>query len=220
MKWLNNEEEQHIRNKIPVIIKSSLSESFSETAKSIMSEVGNRVLARLHQINTGVTIARIQHARQLQNDLLLHHYSSHLGVPANQIRMVVNEYEKVRPIHPSPTHMTPSGPMNNPNYAIEKREYDNKLLRYKERQRLLRHIKTLQETNPMVGTLATKLGDEERMAAKTIDLANPMITRTPYGAGPLSRKNPKFNKPIRLSQLYLLRADAIRKRRENRKKLP
>lgn len=224
MKWLNEQEENYLRNKIPVLIKSSLSESFSETASSIVGEIGNRVLARLHQLNVGAAQSNIASARKLQSDVLMHHYASHLGYRTAHLATIINDYEKVKPIAPSPILFTATGAVNNPNFGLEKREYDSKKLQYDERQKILRQIKGLQRSNPILGSLARQFGGEEKRARQSLELADPMVSRTsrqplagpPGAAGP---RLPPVSRDIRTSDLLLLRADALRRRRKIRRKI-
>lgn len=230
MKWLSTEEEEYLRHKLPVLIKSSLSESFSETASSIAGEIGNRVLARLHQINVGAAQRNISDARKLQSDVLMHHYANHLGYKSAHLAAIINDYEKEKPRAPSPILFTydktgkPSQ-INNPNFGLEKREYDNKKAQYDERQKVLRQIKGLQRSNPVLGTLARQFSREERAGRASMELADPMVSRTPRQElvgppGTIGPKLPPRPRNVRVSDLLLMRADALRRRRKIRSKLP
>lgn len=234
MKWLSEEEENYLRNKLPVLIKSSLSESFSETASSVLGEIGNRVLAKLHQINVGVAQRNVEDARRLQSDVLMHHYATHLGLKTAHLHSIINDYQKEQPIAPSPVLFVPGKrgrmqTMPNPNYGLEKREYDNKNLEYNERQRVLRQIKGLQQSNPTLGALARQFSRQEEGGRRAIQIADPIVSRPGLGfdsryklpsgvAGPQGA--PRQTRDTRISDIYLQRADALRRRRKIRSKLP
>lgn len=238
MKWLSEEEENYLRNKLPVLIKSSLSESFSETASSVLGEIGNRVLAKLHQINVGVAQRNVEDARRLQSEVLMHHYATHLGLKTAHLHSIINDYQKEQPIAPSPVLFVPGKggkmqTMPNPNYGLEKREYDNKNLEYTERQRVLRQIKGLQQSNPTLGALARQFSRQEEGGRRAIEIADPIVSRSGLGfgtdpryrlprgvAGPQGPRIPRQARDTRISDVYLQRADALRRRRKIRSKLP
>lgn len=221
MKWLNEQEENYIRSKLPVIIKSALSESFTETAKNIGVELGHNLLASLYHLNAGAAFRNVENSRKLQNDILMHHYANHLGIKASHLNTVVNEYEDVHPTLPATVISTPTGIIANPNYALEKREYDNKKQRFDQRQRVLASIKGLQAHNMLLGNLASKLGDEQRTAERQFREANPSITRSAAWRGGKSTGLPPAFVPrtSTVADIHLLYADVLRKRRHNRRNI-
>ena len=139
---------ENARFKIPIFVKGifnkkhQLSEGqVSDTLGSVTKEIGARVLAYLHQANQAAAQKNISDANKIRSDVLLHHYAAQLGVRTSHIRTVLNDYERIKPVAPSPLLLDKTGkpilipgkkgknPVTaiNTNYPIEKREYDSKL---------------------------------------------------------------------------------------------
>jgi len=231
-----------IRNKIPIFVKDifeqksySLSEGdVSDTLGSITKEVGARVLAGLHNLNQAAAQKNISDANRIRSDILMHHYAAQLGVRSSHIRTVLNDYEKEKPVAPSPVLIDSKGKpilipgkkgkspsvAINPNFAIEKREYDSKSKEYEERERLKKQIKGLHKSIPLLGQIAKGAADYTDRARESLRDANPIVSRRPLGLNPTpGLPDPRTPRNTTTSKVLTQYADALRARRKIRKRI-
>lgn len=214
MKWLTEQDKLYLKSKIPLI-----AESIAANLGSIAKEIGARALARMHQINAGAAIDNLNSARRQHDELLMHHYASHLGYKTSHLVNIMNEYPSIEPRVPLTQIATTSGLKDNPNYALEKREYDNLIRQYRERRAVVRQIDALKKYNPAIGAMASRIGWEAESAKQSLKDADPLIARpkvprTASGPVPISDK-PRERK---ISDILLGIANAERYKRRRKRK--
>jgi hypothetical protein len=232
MKFINEETEAVIRNNIQNYAKELISEKsgVADYISSVAKEVGARVAAYNHDLNTAVANNNLRRAKTVANDVLMHHYAANLGIKSAHLRTIMNDYPKNAPTRPSKVVITSSGSsLNNPTYGLELRDYETKMKSFKERQRVISQIKGLHKSIPVLGQLAKQADFSIQGAKRFREEGDPMVNRdltqvTPSWvstSGTRVIKGPGIKKVTkerrqRRSDVLKQYADAVRKRRKLR----